>query len=86
MCILMGKSLAVFRNTVFHSMIFMLKMRKSTVFEKNDFQCIFDRFEVHVITVWSKRLGKTQNICIFANGRFLRVFKITHFLKFLKDF
>ena len=54
-------------------------MRKSTVFSKNDFECIFERFEVQVITVWSNRLGKTQNICIFAYDRFLRVFKITHF-------
>ena len=61
-------------------------MQKSTVLEKNDFECIFDRFEVQVVTVWSSRLGKTQNACIFAYGRFLRIFKITHFLRFLKDF
>ena len=49
-------------------------MRKSTVFEKNDFECIFDRFEVQVVTVWSNRLEKTQNICIFAYGRFFTGF------------
>ena len=54
-------------------------MQKSTVLEKNDFECIFDRFEVHVVTVWSSRLGKTQNACISASGRILRIFKITYF-------
>ena len=49
-------------------------MQKSTVLEKNYFECIFDRFEVQVVTVWSSRLGKTQNTCIFAYGRFF-----THF-------
>ena len=49
-------------------------MQKSTVLEKNNFECIFDRFEVHVVTVWSNRPGKTLNTCIFAYGRFL-----THF-------
>ena len=29
--------------------------------------------------------GKTPNACLSAYGRFLRVFKITHFLRFFKD-
>ena len=49
-------------------------MHKSTVLEKNDFDCIFDRFEVQVVTVRSSRPGKTPNTCIFAYGRFF-----THF-------
>ena len=31
-------------------------MKKSTVLEKNDFECIFDRFEVLVVIIWSGRL------------------------------
>ena len=75
MCILMGKSLAVFRDSCFslHS-VFRLKMQKSTVLERNDFECIFDRFEVQVVTVWSSRLGKTSNTCIFAYDRFFYAF------------
>ena len=49
-------------------------MQKSTVLEKNDFECIFDRFEVLVVIIRSSRLGKTPNTCTFANGRFF-----THF-------
>ena len=45
-------------------------MQKSTALEKNDFECIFDRFEVQVVTVWSSRLGKTPNACISDHGRF----------------
>ena len=28
-------------------------MQKSTVLEKNDFECIFDQFEVLVVIIWS---------------------------------
>ena len=49
-------------------------MQKSTVLEKNDFECIFDPFNVLVVIIWSSRLGKTPNTCTFANGRFF-----THF-------
>ena len=49
-------------------------MQKSTVLEKKDFACIFDRFEVLVIIIWSSRLQKTQNTWTFANGRIF-----THF-------
>ena len=49
-------------------------MPKSTVLEKNVFESILDRFEVHVVIVWSSRLGKTPNACISAFGRFF-----THF-------
>ena len=30
-------------------------MQKSTVLEKNDFECIFDRFEGLVVIIWSGR-------------------------------
>ena len=49
-------------------------MQKSTVLEKNDFEFIFDRFELLVVIIRSSRLGKTPNTCTFANGRFF-----THF-------
>ena len=39
-------------------------------YDKNDFEGIFDRFEVQGFTVWSSRLGKTYNTSIFAYGRF----------------
>ena len=45
-------------------------MQKSTVLEKKDLECIFDRFEVLVVIIWSSRPGKTPNTCTFANGRF----------------
>ena len=54
-------------------------MEKSTVLEKNDFECIFDRFEVLVVIIWSSRLFKTPNTCILLMVDFLRIFKITHF-------
>ena len=84
----MVNNLAVFRLiAVFLSLVFGLKMQISTVLEKKKrFWSICDRFEVQVVTVWYSRLGKTQNSCIFAYGRFLRTFKITHFFRFLKDF
>ena len=60
MCIKMGKNLAVFWDSCFSLHSFGLKIqKKSTVFEKNDFKGIFNRFEVQVVTVWSSRLGKT---------------------------
>ena len=49
-------------------------MQISTVLVKNDFECILDKIEVQMVTVWSSRLGKTSNTCIFAYGRFF-----THF-------
>ena len=49
-------------------------MQKLTVLEKYDFECIFDRFEVLVIIIWSSRLGKTPNTDIFANGTFFMHF------------
>ena len=83
----MDKSLAVFRESCFslHS-CFWLKMQKSTVSEKKDVDCIFDLFEVQVVTVWSRQLGKTPNTCSFAYGRFfthkIEIFEI--FGRFLK--
>ena len=56
-------------------------MRKLTVFEKNDFECIFDRFEVQVVTVWSNRLGKHKTFAFLLMVDFLRLFKITHFFE-----
>ena len=61
-------------------------MQKSTVLEKKDVDCIFDLFEVHVVTVWSRQLGKTPNTCSFPYGCFFTYFKITQFLRVLKDF
>ena len=55
----MGKSLAVIPDSFFSHHSFYVKMQKSTVLEKNYFDCIFDRFGVHVITVLSSRPGKT---------------------------
>ena len=40
MCILMGKSLAVFRDSCFSFIVFRLKMQKWTILDKNYFECI----------------------------------------------
>ena len=49
-------------------------MQKLTVLEKNDFECIFDRFEVLLVIIRSSRLGKAPNTCTLSKGRFF-----THF-------
>ena len=82
MCILMGKSLQLF----FHSIVLRFKMQNSTVLEKNDFECIFDLFDVQVVTVWSSRLRRTPTLEFLLMVDFLRIFKITHFVKLLKAF
>ena len=56
-------------------------MQKLTVLEKNDFECIFDRFEVLVVIIRSSRLGKTPNTCTFANGRFFYAFLKLHIFR-----
>ena len=63
----MGKSLEVFGTAVFHSIVFRLKMQKSTVFEKNDFECILidlkcrwlqpgpadmEKYQAHAFCLW----------------------------------
>ena len=53
---------------------FWLKCKNLLFLRKNDFVCIFDRFEVQVVTVWSNQIGKTQNIYIFAYGSFFTRF------------
>ena len=87
MWILMVKSLAVFRDSCLslHS-FYVKKCQKSTVLEKNDYECIFDRFDVHVITALSSRPGKTPNTCIFAYDRFFTYFKNNTFSRYLKYF
>ena len=49
-------------------------MQKSTVLEKNDFECIFDRFEVLMVITGLADFEKHQIPTFFANGRFF-----THF-------
>ena len=63
MCILMGKIKQCFGTAVFLSMVFRLKMQKLTVLEKNDFECIFDQFEVRVVTVWKNT--KHLHFCLW---------------------
>ena len=73
----MGKNLAVFWDSCFSPRSFWIKNAKIDCFceKKNDFEDIFDQFEVHVVTVWSSRLGKTLKKNPFlAYGRFF-----THF-------
>ena len=48
-------------------------MEKSTVLEKNDFECIFDRFEVLV------DIEKQQTPALLLMVDFLSIFRITHF-------
>ena len=87
MCISIGKSLVVFRGSCFSLHSFKVKNAKIDFFgEKKYFECIFDRFEVQVVTVWSSRLEKHQTLAFLLMVEFLRIFKITHFLRFLKDF
>ena len=75
MCIAMGKSLAVFRDSCLSLHNFLVKNAKNRLFwRKNDFECIFDRFEVQLVTVWSSRLEKTPNTFDFAYGRFFTQF------------
>ena len=57
-------------------------MQKSTVLEKNDFECIFDRFEVQVVTVRSSRLRKHETLAFLLMVVSLLIFKITRFLDF----
>ena len=55
-------------------------MQNQLFWRKNDFECIFDRFEVKVVTVWSSRFGKKHKTLAFLLiVDFLRIFKITHF-------
>ena len=61
-------------------------MQKSTVLEKNDFECIFDRVEVLVVITWSSRLWKTPNTCTFPNGRFFTHFQNYTFLEIFERF
>ena len=59
-------------------------MQKSTVLvKKNDFECILDKIEVQMVSVWSSRLGKTSNTCILLMADFLRISEITHFFEIL---
>ena len=52
MCILTGISLEVFWDSCFSLHSFWVKNVKNRLFwKKKDFECIFDRFEVHVVTV-----------------------------------
>ena len=56
-----------FGTAVFHSIVFRLKIQKSTVLEKNDFAWSFDRFEGQVVTVCDKANKLTSS----ANSRSL---------------
>ena len=57
---------------MFQSIVFRLKMQKSTVLEKkND----FERILIDLKCMWLQSgLGKTPNTCIFAYGRFFTLF------------
>ena len=48
------------------------------------FECIFDRFEVQVLHSGLADLEKHQTLAFLLMIDFLRIFKITPFLSFLK--
>ena len=75
MCILLGKNSAVFRDSCFSLHFLGVKNAKIDCCGENDFECIFDRFEVLVVIIWSSRL--TSALLLMVD--FLRIFKITHF-------
>ena len=56
-------------------------MQESTVFENNAFECIFDRFEVHVITVLSSRPGKHQTLAFLLMVDFFKDFLKLHIFR-----
>ena len=57
MCILLGENSVVFRDSCFSLQLILGEKCKNRLFwRKYDFECIFDRFEVLVVIIWSNRL------------------------------
>ena len=87
MCILMGKSLVVFRDSCFHSSVFSLKMQNIDCFLR---KMILSAFLIDLKCRWLQSgladLEKQQTLAFLLMVDFLRIFEITHFLRFLKDF
>ena len=54
-------------------------MQKSPFLEKNDFECIFERFEVLVVISGLADFEKHHTPAVLRMVDFLRISKITHF-------
>ena len=61
-------------------------MQKSTVLAKNDFECIFFDSKCRWLQSGLADLEKHQTLAFLLMVDFLRIFKITHVLRFWKDF
>ena len=85
MCILMGKNIAVFRDSCFYAIVFRLKIQKSYAFEK---KMILSAFWIKLKCRWLQSgladLEKHQTLAFLLMADFFSIFEITHFLRFLK--
>ena len=87
MCIVMGNSLAVFRDCCFSCHRFFVKNAKIDCFGE---KIILTAFLIDVKCRWLQSgladLEKHQTLAFLLMVDFLRIIKITHFCRFLKDF
>ena len=68
-------------------MFFRLKLQKSTVLEKKMFLSAFlIDFKCRWLQSGLSDLEKPQTLACLLMVKFVRIFRITHFLRFLKDF
>ena len=77
------KSLAVFRDSYFSPYSFYVNNAKIDFFGE---KMILSAFLIDLKCMWSSRLGKTPNTCIFRMVDLLHIFKITYLLDFWKIF
>ena len=86
-CILMVKSLAVFRDRYFSPNSFYVKNAKIDFFGE---KMILSAFLIDFKCIWLLSgladLEKHQTLGFLLMVDLLRIFKITHFWRFLKDF
>ena len=87
MCILMGKSLAVFRGSCFSINSFWVKNAKIDCFGE---KIILSAFLIDLKCRWLPAgladLKKHQTLAFLLMVDFLCIFKIAHFFRYLKDF
>ena len=82
MCILMGKSLAVFRDSI----VFRSKMQKIDCLGEKKSSAFLSILKCRWLQSGVADLEKQQTLAFLLMVDFLRIFEITHFLRFLKDF
>ena len=85
MCIYMGKSLAVFRDRFFLSIVFRLKIAKIDCFGEKMILCAFlTDLKCRWLQSGLADIEKRQTIALLLMVDFLRIFKKKHFFRFLK--